>query len=241
RLLGGVERAVNVMNGMLISLLDINRIEAGSLDASITDFPVNELFDSLAADFYRPIAEKGLEWRMVRSAIWLRSDRSLLEEMLRNLLSNAVRYTDDGRILLGCRRTGDRVRIEVWDSGVGIAGDHIPKIFDEYYQAPGNAQLGGFGLGLAIVQRMARTLGHRVVVTSKPGKGSGFSIEVPQGRVGFASLPESQVALADRPLHGTVLVIEDESSVRAAFVSLLESYGLKVVAAATIGDVLPSI
>jgi len=240
RLLGGIEKAVNVMNGMLISLLDINKLEAGSLRPSVTDFPVNELFDSLAADFFRPVAEKGLEWRMVRSAIWLRSDPRLLEEMLRNLLSNAVRYTDHGRILLGCRRIGDRGRIEVWDSGVGIAGDHIPKIFDEYYQVSVDAQLGGFGLGLAIVQRMARTLGHRVRVISTPGRGSGFSIEVPQGQMGFVDSPNSQPALPDRPLAGRALVIEDESSVRAAFASLLESYGLNVITAATVDDALAS-
>jgi signal transduction histidine kinase/CheY-like chemotaxis protein len=242
RLLSGIERAVDVMNGMLISLLDINQLESGALRPLVTDFPVNDMFDSLTADFFKPVTEKGLQWRLVRSDAWVRTDRRMLEEMVRNLLSNAVRYTDRGKILMGCRKIGGTVRIEVWDSGVGITGEHIPKIFDEYYQAPGVAQLGGFGLGLAIVQRMAKILGHRVGVTSTPGRGSGFSIEVPQSRSHLTSpsLHRADVG-QDQPLSGTVLVIEDESTVRAAFTSLLESYGLNVTAVATVDEALPLI
>src|SRR5262249_24491962 len=178
-LLAAIERSVDVMNGMLTSPLDINRIEAGTLRPLITEFPVSDLLDTVTTDFLKPITEKGLEWRLVRSEIWIKSDRRMLDEMIRNLLSNAVRYTDHGKILVGCRRAGGKARIEVWDSGVGIMGEQIPRIFEEHYQVPGSAQLGGFGLGLAIVQRLAKILDHRVDVRSTPGKGSGFSIEVP--------------------------------------------------------------
>src|SRR6266850_2361093 len=106
---------------------------------------------------------------------------SLLEAMLRNLLSNAVRYTDRGTILLGCRRAGDKIRIEVWDSGVGISQDQLPHIFQEYYQGAHGAERGGFGLGLAIVRRMGKILEHRIDVRSTPGRGTVFSIEVPRG------------------------------------------------------------
>ena len=101
--------------------------------------------------------------------------------MLRNLLSNAARYTDRGKILLGCRRAGDKVRIEVWDSGIGISQDQLPQIFQEYYQGADGAERGGFGLGLAIVRRIGEVLDHRIGVHSTPGKGTVFSIEVPRG------------------------------------------------------------
>jgi signal transduction histidine kinase/CheY-like chemotaxis protein len=239
-LLAGIERSVDVMNGMLIRLLDIHRIEAGTLRPSIAEFAVNDVFDSVARDFLKPTMEKGLEWRLVRSEIWIKSDRRVLEEMIRNLLSNAVRYTDHGRILVGCRRTGDKVRIEVWDSGVGIMGEQIPRIFEEHYQVSENAQLGGFGLGLAIVQRLAKLLDHRIDVQSTPGKGSGFSIEVPLGRKPEFSDRSSDQSDDDQAhaLSGTVLVIEDESTVRASLASLLRSYGLNVVAAATADEAL---
>ena len=237
-LLAGIERSTSVMNGMLVSLLDIDRLETGSLRASISDFPINDLFESVAADFSQVVTDKGLEWRLVRSNIWVQSDRRILEEMVRNLLSNAARYTDRGKILVGCRRHGGRACIEVWDSGVGIMGEEIPRIFEEHYQGSGSAQLGGFGLGLAIVQRLANILGHRVDVSSSPGRGSGFSIEVPFGN----RLDLAEHSAGDRSenqsLSGTVLVIEDEGSVRRAFDSLLRSYGLQVTSAPTVDDAL---
>ena len=125
---------------------------------------MNEIFGPLAQDFAAPAQERGLGLRVVRSRLIIRSDRRMLAEMIRNLLSNAVRYTDKGSILLGCRRAGDNIRIEVWDSGVGITGDEIPHIFHEYYQGADSAERGGFGLGLAIVKRLGEILDHRVEV-----------------------------------------------------------------------------
>ena len=169
------------MSSILSSLLDVNRLEAGNLRPSKSDFAINEVFDSLAADFLDSVADKGLRWRLVRSELVVRSDKGMLEAMLRNLLSNAVRYTDRGTILLGCRRAGDKIRIEVWDSGIGISQDQLPHIFQEYYQGAHGAERGGFGLGLAIVRRMGKVLDHRIDVRSTPGKGAVFSIEVPRG------------------------------------------------------------
>ena len=169
------------MSGILSSLLDVNRLEAGNLRPSRSDFAINEIFDFLAADFLDSVADKGLRWRLVRSELVVRSDKRMLETMIRNLLSNAVRYTDRGKILLGCRRAGDKIRIEVWDSGIGITQDQLPHIFEEYYQGAQGAERGGFGLGLAIVRRMGKMLDHRIDVRSTPGKGTVFSIEVPRG------------------------------------------------------------
>jgi CheY-like chemotaxis protein len=159
--------------------------------------------------------------------------------MIRNLLSNAVRYTDRGRILLGCRRAGNNVRIEVWDSGVGITEDQLPHIFDEYYQASGGAERGGFGLGLAIVRRLGKILDHRVEVRSISGKGTRFFIEVPRGQSGF-KVPE-----AAPPVHphneaflGSVLAIEDEASVRSALGRLLKKRGVDATIVATATEAL---
>ena len=144
------------MSSILSSLLDVNRLEAGNLRPSKSDFAINEVFDFLGGDFLDSIADKGLRWRLVRSGLLVRSDKRMLGAMLRNLLSNAVRYTDRGKILLGCRRVGDKIRIEVWDSGIGISQDQLPQIFQEYYQGADGAERGGFGLGLAIVRRMGK-------------------------------------------------------------------------------------
>jgi CheY-like chemotaxis protein len=157
----------------------------------------------------------------------------MLEVMIRNLLSNAVRYTERGKILVGCRRAGDKVRIEVWDSGIGIAGEDISRIFQEYYQAQDHMHPEGYGLGLAIVQRLGKTLNHPVNVRSTPGKGSCFSIEMSASgaKADEADRPKLPVANAYAILGGTVLVIEDDIFVRLGLESLLESERLDVVSA----------
>jgi PAS domain S-box-containing protein len=233
-IVAGIGHSIDTMSGMLSSLLDINRLEAGNLRPSKSDFAVNEMFNSVAIDLLRPLEQKGLQWRVVPSALVVHSDKRMLEEMLRNLLSNAIRYTDRGKILLGCRRASDRIRIEVWDTGIGIPGDQLPHIFEEYYCDP---ERGGFGLGLAIVKRLGETLDHRVDVRSTQGKGTRFSIEVPRGR---AQVGVSESVLAadvdDEPFRGTVLVIEDETSVRSALKRMLTSRGIGVVGVATVSE-----
>ena len=225
-IIAGIGHSIDTMSSMLSSLLDINRLESGSLRPSKSDFAVNEIFESVAIDLLRPLEEKGLQWRVVPSDLMVRSDKRMLEEMIRNLLSNAIRYTDRGKILLGCRRAGDMIRIEIWDTGIGIPGDQLPHIFEEYYC---DAERGGFGLGLAIVRRLGEILDHRVDVRSTPGKGTGFSIEVPRGRahVGVAE-PVPTPDLDGEVFRGTVLVIEDETSVRSALNRMLTSRGIGV-------------
>ena len=124
----GIHRSLSSMDGMLNALLDINRLEGGAVRPSMSDFKVKDIFDSVAADFAKLINDKGLQWRLVQTEITIHSDRHLLEVMIRNLVSNAVRFTDQGRVLLGCRRVRDKVRIEVWDSGVGIVETIFPHI-----------------------------------------------------------------------------------------------------------------
>jgi signal transduction histidine kinase/CheY-like chemotaxis protein len=237
----GVGRSLDTMSSILSSLLDVNRLETGNLCPAKTEFAVNDIFDSVMIDFCRPIEEKRLRRRLVRSGLWLYSDRRMLEEMIRNLLSNALRYTDRGKILLGCRRAGDNARIEVWDSGVGITADQLPHIFEEYYQGPG-AERGGFGLGLAIVKRLGDTLDHKVDVRSVRGKGTGVSILVPLAQASAGEPVSAQPPdCGSDAFHGSILVVEDETSVRSALKRLLKTMGIRSLIAGTTSEALAQI
>jgi PAS domain S-box-containing protein len=238
-LVAKIGQSLDTMASILSSLLDVNMLESGNLRPSVSEFTVNEIFGPLAEDFVALVQERGLKLRIVRSELIVRSDRRMLAEAIRNLLSNAIRYTDRGQILLGCRRAGNNVRIEVWDSGVGITEDQLPHIFDEYYQGTGGAERGGIGLGLAIVKRLGEILNHRIQVRSIAGKGTRFSIEVPRVQSG-AELPEAplQVRPHKNAFLGSVLVIEDEASVRSALARLLKARGVDATTVATTAEAL---
>ncbi len=169
--------------------------------------------------------DKGLQWRVVPSHLVVHSDKRMLEQMIRNQRSRTQSgIPDRGKILLGCCRLRDKTRIEVWDTGIGIAGGQLAHIFEEYYRDP---ERGGFGLGLAIVRRLGEILDHRVDVRSTPGKGTAFSIEVPRARA-YASASElmpTAEADSEPPFRGTILVIEDEMSVRSALTRMLATKG----------------
>ena len=179
---------------------------------------------------YGPLSrEKGLELRVVPCTAVVRSDAALVERVVENFVSNAVRYTDEGKVLIGCRRRGDRLRIEIRDSGRGIPSDQRDAIFDEFYQVgnPGRDHSQGLGLGLSISKRVADILGHRIEVQSTPGKGSVFSVELPLS----AAQEPPRVALApvlvggNGRMIGLVLLIEDNPSVLNAM------HGVRVPAA----------
>jgi CheY-like chemotaxis protein len=136
---------------------------------------------------------------------------------------------------LGCRRAGEKIRIEVWDTGIGIPGDHLPHIFEEYYR---DAERGGFGLGLAIVRRLGEILDHRVDVRSTPGRGTGFSIEVPRGQASVRKSEATLTADVAEAFRGTILVIEDETSVRSALKRMLTSRGIGVICVPTVSDAI---
>ncbi len=239
KLVGGIGRSLDTMSGILSSLLDVNRLEAGNLRPSKSDFAINEVFDSLAADYFDSVADKGVRWRLVRSELVVRSDKGILEAMLRNLLSNAVRYTDRGTVLLGCRRAGGNVRIEVWDSGIGISQDQMPHIFEEYYQGAPYTERGGFGLGLAIVRRIGKILEHGIDVRSAPGKGTVFSVEIPRGTLKPATAERAQAPGSEKgSFPDNILVVEDEASVRSSLSRLLKAKGIEAIVVATASDAL---
>src|ERR1700741_2514762 len=181
KLVGRRAETVSTMSSMLDTPLDINQLEAGIVRREMVDFPINAVLDHLRAQFSFHAAAHRLGWRVVPSSLSVRSDPRLLEQMIRNLLSNAVKYTSEGKILLGCRRRGDKLRIEIWDTGIGIPEEELTAIFGEFHQLDNLARerSKGLGLGLAIVERLADLLDHAVDVQSRPGKGSAFAVEVP--------------------------------------------------------------
>ena len=185
RLLARLDETVGAMAGMLNSLLDINQIEAGVVQAKLATFPVDDLLKRLKSEFTYVAQAQGLVLRVVHSRLNVVSDQRLLEQMVRNLLANALKYTQTGKVLLGCRRIGNAIRIEVWDTGIGIAKGELKAIFDEYHQVDNAARerSRGLGLGLSIVKRLGDLLHHPVEVRSTLRKGSAFSVSVPRATV----------------------------------------------------------
>jgi two-component system, chemotaxis family, CheB/CheR fusion protein len=231
-----LDETVSTMSSMLDKLLDINQLEAGIVRPVVVDFSIKHLLDEMRAEFAYHVAANRLDWRVVPSSLTARSDPRLLEQIIRNLLSNAMKYTTDGKLLLGCRRSGDRLRIEVWDTGPGIPEMELQSIFEEFHQLdnPARQRSKGLGLGLAIVQRLADLLGHKIDVRSRLGTGSVFTIEVPLGRAeatnlavqGHAEKPEGA------PARGTILIVDDDPEVLDMLRLLFEDQGQRTIVAA---------
>ena len=224
-----LDEPLQVMSGMLNTLLDINQLEAGIVNPEIVVFSVDTLFDRLKTEFSYHVAAKELDWRVVGSGLHIRSDPRLLEQMIRNLLWNAVKYTPHGKILLGCRRRGDKLRLEVWDTGVGIPEQHLQSIFEEFHQVdnPARDRSLGLGLGLAIVQRIGDMLGHAIDVRSRPGKGSVFAVEVPLAwDKPAARIPhDPQTAELAAGLSSMVMIVEDDPMVGEMLELLFKAEG----------------
>jgi signal transduction histidine kinase len=234
-----IDAAIAAMNELFNALLDISKLDAGVLAINVMDFPVAHLLNRIESTFREAAHEKGLSFQLVSSSAWVRSDPILLERIALNLVSNAVRYTSSGSIVVGCRRRGDAVHIEVWDSGPGIPEDQRRSIFGEFYRlAGGNAQ-GGLGLGLAIVDRLCTLLGHSVQLVSTVGKGSRFSVVVPMAaaRAQITEPQPAQVAI-DATRGKLVIVIDDDTLALDGMGGLLRNWGCRVVAAATPDEAL---
>lgn len=180
-----IESSLEALEQLLDGLLDISRLDSGAVEAHSMTFPLQSLFSRMSLEF-DPLAErKGLRFRVISTDAMIRSDPALLERILRNLLSNAIRYTRSGGVVAGCRRRDGAWRIEIWDSGVGIAPDDQKEIFREFRQlSRGTAnERQGLGLGLAIVERLSRLLGLDIEVRSLVGKGSMFAIVLPAPQI----------------------------------------------------------
>jgi signal transduction histidine kinase len=234
RIVARIDAALSAMNELFNALLDISKLDAGVLSPSITEFPVAKLLDRVDTTFTEAAQEKGLSLRFISSSAWVRSDFILLERIVFNLVSNAIRYTSSGGVVVGCRKRGVNLRIEVWDTGPGVPQDQQQNIFGEFYRlgAPGGDGGSGLGLGLAIVDRLCRLLDHSVLLTSILGKGSCFSVALPR----VAARPEiDETPAPAHPLMETsdrklVVVIDDDPLVLEGMGGLFRSWGYQLVA-----------
>ncbi|HVO45697.1 MAG TPA: hybrid sensor histidine kinase/response regulator [Steroidobacteraceae bacterium] len=234
QVIGNIRRSVDEMEELFNSLLDISRLDAGVVQPQFSTVSLSVIFDRVRFECAQIARQKRLSLKVVRTSLCVRSDPSLLVRLLRNLLSNAVRYTDSGRVVLGCRRQGNDVRVEVWDTGRGIPADRHEDIFREFYQldnAEGDRGR-GLGLGLAIVDRLARLLNFRVNVRSVVGRGSVFSFTLPRAVREADGMEEcSPEATAFDLSQALVLVVDDEPAVQEAMAALLRRWECEVLTA----------
>ncbi|NWK79919.1 hybrid sensor histidine kinase/response regulator [Aquitalea sp. LB_tupeE] len=242
-LLANIQSATNASAEMLHSLLDYSRVDAGVITPQLQAFALQPLLNKMERELAPLANTKGLFYRSRDSAELVLSDPSLIELILRNLISNAIRYTQRGGILVGCRRRGDALLLEIWDSGIGIALQQQQEIFDEFHQLgnPERDRKKGLGLGLAIVRGLTQLLQHPLHLQSRPGRGSVFRLVLP--RVA-ASSPQPEHAppaasVSQRLPKATVLLIEDDDIVRSSMVLLLQSWGCQCMEAESLETALP--
>jgi signal transduction histidine kinase len=236
QIVANIRRSVDAMEQLFDALLDISRLDAGAVRPRVETFGLASMFDRLRVEFGPVAQQKGLSLSVMRTAACVSSDPSLLERIVRNLLTNAVSFTDRGGLLLGCRRQQDKLRIEVWDTGCGIPAEQHREIFREFAQlaAVERDQRKGLGLGLAIVQRLARLLEHEVQVRSIPGKGSVFAVALPRGRKeDFTAHTAVEFRTAFDLKGMLILVIDAEPAVRQAMETLLSKWNCDVICAAS--------
>lgn len=247
--LGGIDSALEAEDEILSTLLDISRLESGTFEVHERDFALGTLLETLGRELGMIARARGIELRVAHCRAVIRSDEALLRRILQNYLSNAVRYSRRGRVLMGCRHAGAVLRIEVWDTGPGIAPEHHRRIFLEFQRLDTGVQSaeGGAGLGLAIVERIAKRLGHRIGLRSWPGRGSVFFVEVPlvaiaapAERAAGPQRPQASFAATGRtrdpgsPLTGaSIWSVEDDPRVRQGLQALLTGWGCEVVLASS--------
>ncbi|OAB56627.1 hypothetical protein AY599_26190, partial [Leptolyngbya valderiana BDU 20041] len=221
-----ISGALAATENLLEGLLDISRLDAGGVEPRVTRFALSDLFEQLAAEFRLMAREKGLALHCVQSSVWVETDPQILRRILQNFLSNAVRYTERGRVLIGAQRRGDEVWVGVWDSGPGIPEADRALIFEEFRRLDKNQHAPGLGLGLSIAERMARLLGHRLMLHSQEGRGTVLRVAVPRVP---AQAPQPE-ARAPAPVQGAgqVLVIDNDASMRDSLSTLLGGWGLEV-------------
>jgi two-component system, sensor histidine kinase len=236
-----MQDALDTMGQLLNRLLDISRLDAGALQPREQAVPLAPLFRRVCDEVAQQVRAKRLRLHVRDGGLSVLADPGVLHTILSNLTSNAVRYTERGGVLLAARRRGDRIRIEIWDSGVGIEAHDLPHVTEEFYQA-GNVrrdarQLRGFGLGLAIVKRSADLLGSQLACRSLPGRGSVFSIDLPETATPANPTPEQPPADVARPSR-TVLVVDDDEQILTAMGYLLKGWGHEPLVARTLDDAL---
>jgi len=244
-LLDHIDDSVRAMSGLFNGLLDISRLDAGVVEASRGPVAVQPLLERVCRDFEVLAEAKGLRLVLHQCSVTVMSDALLLERIVRNIIANAVAYTDSGRIVVGCRRGREQLSIQVWDTGRGIPQQEQEHVFQEFYQLgnPERDRTKGVGLGLAIVRRLTQLLGHTLTVRSEIDKGSVFEIRAPYADA--AAIAAAQTGEFPSPFlaHGVglILVIDDEMAIQIAMKSLLESWGYEAITAGSCDEMLERI
>lgn len=240
------DHSLETVERLLRALLDISKLDAGVMRPHIGGLSLAKIFDSFKIDFGAKAAQNGLDLRIVQTSLIVRSDAVLIHRILQNFVSNALRYSEQGKVVVGCRLRGEKVRIEIWDNGVGIDPKEHEAIFEEFYRigTSGEDASHRLGLGLAIVSRIAKVLGHDIGLRSYPGEGSMFWVEVPvwgrQRQV--APAKSSAPPVPDRLLNDCVVaVIEDESSVLAALDLRLQRWGCSTIIARDVDEIVDQV
>ena len=237
------EQAISAMSRLLNALLDISKLESGAIKPEVTDFTVAEIFAELRNEFAGLAAQKGLRLEVDACMDCVHSDPSLIEQVLRNLVSNAIKYTQRGFVQLRCLHDQAFVRLEVLDTGIGMPASALTHIYDEFYQVgvSSNTTRDGYGLGLSIVSRIVTLLGHKLEVRSELGRGSTFSLEVPRGgqtQVLARAAECSRSTATQRATLPHILLVEDDAGVRNATRLLLTVEGFRVTTASSLAEAL---
>jgi Na+/proline symporter/signal transduction histidine kinase/CheY-like chemotaxis protein len=242
-LVANIDASLEAVEEIFAALLDISRLDSGAMRPEFSEFAVDDLLQRLAVEFAPLAREKGLELVVMPCALGVRSDRRLLGRLLQNLVSNAIKYTPAGRVLVGCRRRGSRLRIDVCDTGIGIPQSRQRAVFKEFHRLDQGARVArGVGLGLSIVERIGRVLDCEVLLQSAPDRGSRFSVAVPRAAV----LGGAAAARMPRPeagsLAGTVvLCIDNERTILDGMQRLLGGWGCRVLTALDLADALATL
>jgi Na+/proline symporter/CheY-like chemotaxis protein len=237
-LLERIDRSIGSADQLLRALLDISKLDGGGLEPRPTRFPINDLIEEIESEFAARAEAKGLRFRAVRSSAWVETDRGLLLSIFQNLTANAVRYTDSGGVLVGCRRRAGGIAITVADTGIGIPEDNQAQIFDEFSRFAGERGANGLGLGLAIVRRIADLLDVDVAVQSVEGRGSCFSLVLP-AQFEAAKPPPAAMTASPAPAalaDMRVLCIDNDPAAREAILALFERWGVDCEIAAGQAD-----
>jgi two-component system, sensor histidine kinase len=235
RLLDQIEASANAVDGLFASLLDISRLDAGVVEVHRRPFAIDPLLTRICDDQAAEAEAKGISLVRKKTTAIVDSDPLLVERILRNLASNAIRYTDRGRVVVGCRRRGGALAAQVWDSGRGIPADQQDKVFQEYYQLdnPERDRTKGLGLGLAIVRRLTNLLDCRLNLRSQPGRGSCFEVELPLAASQNYAPASGPQELSGALAKGLIVVVDDELAIREAMSTLLSRWGYQIVTASS--------
>jgi Na+/proline symporter/CheY-like chemotaxis protein len=244
-LVGNIDAALEAVEEIIGAILDISRLDTGALKPEITVFRLSEILDGLAVEFAPLAKDKGLDFRVMPTSIVVRSDRRLVRRLLQNLISNAIKYTLRGRVLVGCRRRGDAVLVSVYDSGIGIARGQQRAIFQEFQRLDNAAGAPrGLGLGLSIVERISRVLDHEIAVESTPGRGSHFSVLLPATDATAAAPlgPRAEHTVPATGVAGTlVLCIDNDPQTLDGLATLLGGWGCEVITARSAAEAVDAV